>query len=468
MRGLPSVTSTASYRVRRWDALVLGGALPGLVAAIRLAKRGARVLLVEEEAALAGFDGLREPFLMTGTDPESVLGSCLRALGVPLIDRRRLVDEPVALQVVLPHARVDVGRPSRTADELVAWGLDKPESARALLEALDEAGRAERERLLAAPFVRSGLRGVPRRLARDTAPAAGRGLPAELEAAPPALRTLFAAVERSLSNLAGSGASPQARARLLGSVLEGGCVLAGGNGWLRGLLRRRIESLFGEFRTLAGRARLVTVAGQPGLAVEDSDEIWAGRGLVINAPLCALDGVLVDGSVPPALRRAPATHRRVSVHLRGRHDALPECLSDRVVCIEDPERPLEGPNLVTLRTFRGAAGRDQVDLVGSAVVPLADGPPDPGAAIEAAIRRVLPFSERALKRHPLPQPVWDGDGALPVDPAGKSGWPTEIAVRLSARPALYALDRPAAAGLGFEGDLLLGWRGGDAIAAELA
>jgi flavin-dependent dehydrogenase len=53
MRGLPPIASAESFRVRRWDALVLGGALPGLVAAVRLAKRGARVLMLEEDRALS-------------------------------------------------------------------------------------------------------------------------------------------------------------------------------------------------------------------------------------------------------------------------------------------------------------------------------------------------------------------------------------------------------------------------------
>ena len=41
-------------------------------------------------------------------------------------------------------------------------------------------------------------------------------------------------------------------------------------------------------------------------------------------------------------------------------------------------------------------------------------------------------------------------------------------MRVCARPNVYALDRRAIAGLGFEGDLLLGWRAGELIAAGLA
>ena len=74
MRGLRAVAARDAYRVRRWDAVVLGSALPGLVAAIRLGMSGARVLVLEEEAAASGHPGLREPFLMTGNGSDGVLG----------------------------------------------------------------------------------------------------------------------------------------------------------------------------------------------------------------------------------------------------------------------------------------------------------------------------------------------------------------------------------------------------------
>src|SRR3972149_5623246 len=51
MRRLDLSRRDAGTRARRGDAIVLGGALPGLVAAIRLGQRGHRVLVVEEGAA---------------------------------------------------------------------------------------------------------------------------------------------------------------------------------------------------------------------------------------------------------------------------------------------------------------------------------------------------------------------------------------------------------------------------------
>jgi len=459
MSGLPAIASTESFRVRRWDAVVLGGALPGLIAAIRLAKRGSRVLVLEEDRALAGFPGLREPFLMTGAAADQPLGACLRALGAPLIDQRRFATRDVALQVALPNARVDLGRPARTIDELTAWGLAKPEAARALLHALEAAAEAERLAMMSARVVRRGRRRTtlraeaPARRGAESGAASlprPRGLPEEATVASDALRVVFDAVTRTLCHSGGAAPSPEAQARLFGGVLGGAATLGGTDGWLRGMLRRRVEALFGEFRSVSGSFRLVTAANQPGLAVGDSDEIWVGRTLVLNAPRAALAGAMAE-DVPTLLRVSTPTQRRVAVHLRGSRRALPESMSENVVCVRDPAARVEGTNVIAIRIFPGGKP-DTVDLIASAAVP-ADTPDLETVA--------------ALVREPTPQPVWDTDAVL-ADPERGTGWPASCDVRLSSRPSIFALERAWLGGLGFEGDLLLGWRAGDAIADELA
>ena len=82
------------------------------------------------------------------------------------------------------------------------------------------------------------------------------------------------------------------------------------------------------------------------------------------------------------------------------------------------------------------------------------------------LRTVMPFAEKKLTRRPVDRPLWDDDDWLEDPPPGQ-GWPAEIGLRVNGRPPVYRLDRAGGAGLGLEGDLLLGWRGGDAIAAEL-
>jgi phytoene dehydrogenase-like protein len=221
-RGLPEVDRSPTTRTRRWDAVILGGALPGLVAAARLGMRGARVLVLEEEAALGRFAGLREPFWISGAHKQGVLGACLRALSVPLIDQRRVEPDPLAFQVTLPDARLDVGEPGLAVDEWVAWGRARPDEARNLVRACSEAATAVRDAMLESPVVHA-----PRRLARaprrpaerdGASPAPSpRELAATVAAAPPRLAALLAAQVRTLSNLGVAEPGPAARARLLGA-----------------------------------------------------------------------------------------------------------------------------------------------------------------------------------------------------------------------------------------------------------
>jgi phosphoribosylformylglycinamidine cyclo-ligase len=211
MRGFPSIASSETYRVRRWDVLMLGSALPGLIAAVRLGQRGLRVLVLEERAAESD-DFAREPFLLVDAESHGVLAECLRAMGIALIDQRRFVGEDVALQVCDAERRVDLGRTSHTADEWASWGLASRDDARRFAAALDEAAEAERASLLAAPPLLRPARRAREALAPVRRQGPERGWPSALAQAPPALRSLLDAPVRSLSNLGSKSPSPE-RAR---------------------------------------------------------------------------------------------------------------------------------------------------------------------------------------------------------------------------------------------------------------
>ena len=177
--------------------------------------RGVRVLVLEEDTALAAFAGLREPFLMTGGDGDGVLAACLRALGVPLIDRRRLDSDACAYQIVYPGARVDVGDPAATVEELVAWKIAAPEAAHELVRALADAAAAEREAMLLAAVVRGtrrlalGQRRPPASPPRPDAIRHPADFPRWSRARPRRSPRCFAAQVRALSNLGASAPSPR-------------------------------------------------------------------------------------------------------------------------------------------------------------------------------------------------------------------------------------------------------------------
>ena len=472
MRGLPAIASNEAHRVRRWDVLILGTALPGLVAAARLGQRGLRVLILQEGATDAKLELAREPWLLVDGGSDGVLFECLRALGVPLIDQRRFDAEDVALQVCDAERRVDLGRAGHTAEEWESWGLCSQSEARSWLQALDDAAERERLELLGGSLSLGAARRARDAIAAPRRSTGPRGWPAALDAAPPVLRAVLDAPAEALAPGPGP-ASPEARARLLGGLLRGG-VAARGEGLLRGLLRRRVESLYGEIRPIERSFHLVSVSGQPGVAVEGAKEIWSGRALLLNAPPAAL--AAASGEPPPeGLQGAPLRGRRLTVHLQGDPAQLPTPMAERLLW-----RDADG-GMVALRIHRGQRSGDPFDLFASvrlasdaaAAEPSVRLASDAAAAepsarqrVERCLRDLLPFAADRLEEHPLPERRWDSDAWLGEAPRG--AWPAEPELRLSSRPPIYHLDRFAVAGLGGEGEMWLGWRAGDAIGDELA
>ena len=466
MRSVAISGTRSRTRARRWDVVVLGSSLPGLIAAVRLAMGRLRVLVVEEEAAARQPATVREPFFLAGSGSGGVLDACLRALALPLIDRRRLASESIAYQVVMPDARVDVASPARTAEELVAWGLAKPDVARGLVRGLTEAAAGEREALLDSPVVRASRAAAG--LGRAAAPRHARGLPGEVSQPPDSLVPWLEAQVRALVNVATPIAPPEARARLLGGALEGGASFESAEETLIGLLRRRFHALHGEIRLLPGRFELVSVGEMAGVAPAMSDEVWFGRALVLNAPLGPLAAWLeASGGAPDFLPTPPVLRHRGWTALKVARDALPEGMARRVIRVRDPRAPLEGANLVRIGTFPEKAGRE-VQVVASYVMP-----PGEAAAVQAeaevteSLLELMPFArERARRAAATPRPRWDDDLAI-EDPAPGAGWPSEVELRLLSKPPVYRLPREEVGVLGVEGDFLLGWRAGDAILSDL-
>jgi len=479
---IPLLDPSEAPRARRWDALILGSGIPALVAAARIGKAGQRVLIVEEEARTKLPTALREPFFLAGLRDEGVLDACLRTLAVPLIDRRRFAKERLAYQIAADPYRLEIGQPVVTAEELVTWGLAKPDDAQTLVRRLIESSEIERELLLRAPIARMGRRVAGSR----GGPGMGnhkRGLPGDAAVATGALGQVIATQIRSLSNLGQTAPSPEAQARLLGLGLAGGTGFADAPPWLTDLLRKRVTALYGDFRTLTGKFELVSVSGQPGIRVLRTGEIWLGRSLVLASPLSALRDAVGNEPTRPAPslleRRVSRGYRAVFLY-RIPITILPEGMSARVILPGTPadsgaERGSEDAEpAVTITAFPSQTQPGWVDLVARAMVPGADAATlseqltNLRQTIATRLEALMPFSQDQLQHIEVPSPQWDADDGWLEDPPPGVGWPTEIDLRLSTRPPIYHLDRAAVAGLGLEGDLLLGWRGGDAIASELA
>lgn len=461
---LPVVPQNDGARARRWDAVILGSNVSALVLAARLGMAGQRVLIVEEETARTSFAGLREPFFLAGSRDAGVLDMSLRELTLSLIDRRRIEEEDIALQLVGKSLRLDVGAAELTAEELVSWGVCKPETAHQLVRAVFEASEAERKAMLANPLVRIG-----RRIGRGKPGLEGshrRGLPAEAAKADPGVARLLEAQIRALSNLATSNPGPESQARLLGSVLKGGAGFAGGPPWLHEILRRRVESVFGEFRTLSRKFRLVSVMNQPGIAIHGNSEIWAGRMLIVAAPPTALASLIDPADRPEFLQGKRTTRRRLCVHLRVKRRVIPEAMSNRVVMLAEPGPTGEPLGVATMSIFGRENDPKFVDVVVRGIET---------EGIEHSVQEqrlvdralaLMPFHGDEVERIPVKIPFWDDDHLL-EDPAHGACWPGELDLRVGAKLPIYMLDRSWVGGLGFEGDVLLGLRAGELLQKEL-
>jgi hypothetical protein len=299
-----------------------------------------------------------------------------------------------------------------------------------------------------------------------------RGLPGDASSASGPLAEVIAAQIRALSNLGQSTPSPESQARLLGLGLAGGIGFGGEPPWLVDLLRKRVTAQFGDLRALNGALELVSVSGQPGVRIARTGEIWLGRVLVLGAPTSSLRDLYGDDPMrppPSLLERETRRAYRAAFLFRIPTPLLPEGMGARIVL---PPRTTEPAATVT--AFPCQTHPHQVDLVARAIVPDAD-----PARLEAQLaelrqqisdrlRALMPFCGEELLQIDVELPRWDADDGWLEDPPPGTGWPAEIDLRISSRPPIYHLDRAAVAGLGLEGDLLLGWRGGDAIAGQLA
>lgn len=471
MPGLRSASRSEGLSAKRWDALILGSGVSALVCASRVAATGRRVLVLEEDRAQNAFPGLREPFFLAGARDRGGVDACLRELALPLIDRRRIEDQHLALQVVASDMRLDVGEAELSAHELIAWGLAKPDAAKSLVRALVEAAEAERRAMLASPVVRVGRR--TNRPPPGTQGSHVRGLPAEAASPPEATRVALDAEIRALSNLATAVPGPEARARLLGSLLAGGAGFASGRPWLVGLLRQRARSLHVEFATVSGVFEFAENGDELGVLTAKG-QLLLGRMLILGAASTAIANTLPPEGRPEFLDADRVARRRLSIHFSCKPTVLPEGMADRVVLAPEPGNPDGlGPVMLALHRDPGAA---TIDLVARAVLPIdprSSGAPASESPVltpfedrlEARVRELLRFGGSKLARRSFLRPIWDDDDWLEDPPPGH-GWPAEIELRASVKLPVYRLDRCGVAGLGLEGDLLLGWRGGDALAAE--
>jgi hypothetical protein len=429
----------------RSDVLVLGGTLGGLVAATYLARTGLRVVLVEEQAQSKRPALLREPFLLSGLSRNGSLNRVLRELALPLLEQREFALDPIALQVVLPDARIDVAADDEEfALELDRFGLAKPDEVLPWLDAVTRSAQAARQTLWdeSPPAERSGLaRYIPAR------GATGPRVRAPLPEPPQRLQALCDALVGGVSRLADPGATP-APALLIDAARHGNFRLPDAGHSFLDLFRRRFRALHGEFREVDSFA-LISDKQDVGIELPRG-QVYA-RAMVVAVPREPLRRFAQEfGPVPRWLRPGVTPLRLEQRLFRTEPSAIPTGMASRLV-VEDagPETRLRislhadpsshrvcwlligGPGVASLD--EDAPLGDLAPFAGGSLVPVAAGPP----------------------------PAWDID-------SDSAGFPQSDPGPLGrGRPLVAQVGAEAVAGLGLEGEVLQARRAAMQLAGRL-
>jgi hypothetical protein len=429
------------------DVLIVGSSLGGLVAATYLARAGLRVILLEEEAHRKRPPVLREPFLLPGLGADGPVRRVLRELALPLIDQREIREEDIAVQVILPEARIDVRTdPGALGAELEAYGLCPAEAATGWFEALGEAAEEVRRLLWEEPAPPRGSIGgsvgstfgssLTRRLQKSVStrtlvpPRIEGALPAPPEGAGPLISALIAA----LTGGDGSGATPAPS-----FLLEGACSATlrmphSGTPFLD-LFRRRLRTLHGEIWS-AEEFGLLSHRGDVG--VELGGTRCFARALLVAVPRDPLRRFLDEtGEAPPWLQDAPPVALEPAALFRAERASLPVGLATRVVVAD--RNPL-APHCLSFNPDPTHSGVEWLVASGPGA-----GTMDP----ERPLGDLAPFSSAGVVRvDPGPSPRWDLDQHELRFPS------PEAAAPIRHRAPVAVVGPELSSGMGPEGEIL--------------
>ena len=460
---------------RFYDVIALGRETAIVAAAALLAKRGLRILWIGDGPAadsysLAGLKLPLEPFVMCAVERPSA-GRVGDELNLSQMLRRRLPANRPAFQVVLPHARLDVGDAETLTQEM---GREFGEVRLAVDGYLRAAQQIDGQL--------DDLLGLP-----GTFPPQGFWERREVARLVPALRKLgdplaglpeghaFRAFAEAPAHFAADAASdslsPLLRARLHSNWRRGTFRVPGGRTGLLEIFLEKSGGSAAEMQPNLRASRLTVQRGRvTGVVPEGREEALGCEHLIAGVLPERLLALLGEGRparrFAQALTRIPVVARRFTVNFVLPAETLPEGMSTLVVAAPGSGDPR--PPLLLVTTDPDEQGR--VVLTVGTQVPAQAGVSQMRGGVEQRVLEVVPFLDRHVLLCHSPHDGNPPTGPLsadleapppvemtPVygihDPAhGIAGLPYKTGLK----NAWYA-GRASLPGLGIEGEIEAAW-----------
>lgn len=493
---------------RIYDVCIVGSQLGGVIAGALLARRGFRVLHVDHEGLGAtyvehGYVLPWGPALIPSPRQLPAAETVFAELGLSTDVGRLLEPSEPDLQFLLPRHRVDVPRDAGVLRQEL--GREWPGDAERIEAAVGELGKLFE---VAGFFLKQapplppdgfGERRAVKRAVKLASSAPGAPADPVGEARPfPGLdehelvRSL-AVAQRFLTYLDGP-VPPLSAVRLLGGALRGTHRLAGGQGALGEIIRKRIAESRGELRGGPGepvRAAAFELDGSRVTAVRlaESSDAYVARAYVAATDAAELRSLLppefVASRAGRFLEEVRPSRMLVSLNLVVRQGALPPALGTNVFALRDAAGGDGIENAIFLQVLParreggkkggGEAVKDERVVCASAFVPAGDVRPEAlrvaAARIREAVADAIPFFERHLVAESVP--MLAGAGRRPpvhplyavgdLDPTlGVTGLPVRGPVK-----NLFFAGREVLPGLGLEGEFYAGIEAAGHVAAAL-
>ncbi|HVZ74429.1 MAG TPA: hypothetical protein VHJ20_18740 [Polyangia bacterium] len=484
-----------------YDVVVCGPELTGLVTAALLGRRGFRVLVLGHDADRPSFEAAghtlsRAPALLPPLNAPSV-ARVLSELNCVQVVKRKAPALTPGLQIALPKHRFDLGAdPEAVGRELTReFGGE-----RAAIEAA--LARVAETSAIVDPILSTDITLPPdgfwerREIGRleSLLPKRGTDLLATLPAAHP-MRAVLAAPGALFGTVAPGETALLSQARAFETARLGMHRMEGGYAALHALFREKLETFSGGKRDKLTAVEVVMRRGRvAGVRVQPRDETIGCEHLVWAAPAAGLAAICPEKPPRRGPSGAPGLHveaYRYAISLLVRPEALPEGMSDRVLVIGDPVRPLVEENALAVTVGQPAPRQaDQIPMWIECIVPAP--PVDAGPGYLRALRgRVVERFERLVPffREHLVVLASPHDGLPPELPAPVASSASPASSRKAAAPApvpatplppvyglegdsrfdvaalphstgiknVYLAGRENLPGLGIEGELIAAW-----------